>query len=51
MIKEPLPELRCVQCGNLLFAIISPNQEYIEINPCEQCMRNVVNKTLINIFD
>jgi len=45
MIKEPLPDLRCL-CGSRLVAGISPNGEHIEIRPCEQCIRNAKEVTV-----
>ena len=45
MIKEPLPDLRCL-CGSRLVFGISPNGEHIEIRPCEQCIRNAKEVTV-----
>jgi len=39
IIKEPLPDLRCL-CGSRLVSGISLNGQYIVIRPCEQCIRN-----------
>ena len=51
IIKEPLPDLRCLNCGSFLVAGISPNGEYIEIRPCEQCIRNAVGEAVGELRD
>ena len=51
IIKEPLPDLRCLDCGGHLVAVISPNGEYIEIRPCEQCIRNAVGDAIEELRD
>jgi len=50
IIKEPLPDLRCL-CGSRLVAGISPNGEYIEIRPCEQCIRGAVGDAIEELRD